>query len=334
MAGLIFPDDGTAPARSAAQVPHPEPGTGQGLPCLAVHFLDDDGTQRRVLKRQHLPPTALDETFLGGRVLDGIAIRCFQLGHLVPAVFHIFQPDDAVFIGVIGTQIPQVSGVCLVTGIPDLEFSALQRVAGDAVDLTDLQAGFLVILKVHICIPVGPQRHQLAVCIQQIGLRHALFRHLIHAGQQVLDPGSTIRARLYFVHPVAIHGPHFEDGARHRLAGVCVPLVDRQVGPLIVLDHQGAGLTRIKLYLVFLGVDDVVRRGGRLLHRVDARLQITHQDLACLVGGAVQVMGPVLHFGNAEGDASQGRAICAQLHKAQGGLDAVGEHKFPCLPRL
>ena len=191
-----------------------------------------------------------------------------------------------------------------------------------------------MVLKVHICIPVGPQCHQLAVCIQQIGLRHALFRHLIHAGQQVLDPGSTIRARLYFVHPVAIHGPHFEDGARHRLAGVRIPLVNRQVGPLIVLDGQSACSSRKELYFVFLGVDDVVRRGGRLLHRIDARLQITHQDLPCLVGGAVQVMGAILDLGDAERNACQRRAVCAQLYQTQGGLDAVGEYKLTCLPGL
>ena len=133
---------------------------------------------------------------------------------------------------------------------------------------------------------------------------------------------------------MAIHGPHFEDSARHWLAGVRIPLVDRQVGPLIVLDGQSACSSREELYFVFLEVDDVVRRGGRLLHRVGAWLQITHQDLPCLVGGAVQVMGAILDLGDAERNACQRRAVCAQLYQTQGGLDAVGEYKLPCLPGL
>ena len=74
-------------------------------------------------------------------------------------------------------------------------------------------------------------------------------------------------------------------------------------------------------------VDDVIRNRIQLLDRVHPRLQPGDQDFAVLIGGAIQVVGAILDFSNAEGHASQPGTVRTQLDEVQRRLDGVGEHK-------
>ena len=104
------------------------------------------------------------------------------------------------------------------------------------------------------------------------------------------------------------------------VAGVGVLFVDDQVGPALVLNGDGAGLAGEQLHMVFLEVKNVVGNRGRLLDGVHARFQIGDVDLAVVIGDAVQVVGPVLHLGDAEMHSAQPGAVRAGLDQAEGGV--------------
>ena len=332
--GLILAYDGAAGAGCAAQIPHPEPGPLQGLAGDAVYLAYNQSRQRSVFKSQHLPLTAFDKALLRSWGFDGITVRGFQLGHLVPAVLHIFQPDHALFIGVISAQIPQLSGFGLVAPVPDLEFGALQRISCHTIDLDNFQGRLFVIFEEHLSIPVGIEGHKLGLCIQQIGFRHRLLNHFIGTRQQIFHLCAAICTGGHFPYPGAVHGPHLEHRSRHHFPGIGIPLMDSQVGALVVSDGQRAGFAREELHLVFLGIENVVIYSGGLFDRIDTGFQIAHQDFTSIVCGSIQVMRPVLDFADAEGNAAQRCAVGALLQQPQSGLNGVGEHKFAGLTRL
>ena len=75
----------------------------------------------------------------------------------------------------------------------------------------------------------------------------------------------------------------------------------------------------------------MVGHGGGFLDGVYPRLQVGNQDLALGIGGAVKVVASILDFGNAEGDASQPGAVCAELNQLKGRLDGVGKDELGIL---
>ena len=50
---------------------------------------------------------------------------------------------------------------------------------------------------------------------------------------------------------------------------------------------------------------------GRLTDGVNAKLQVGDQDLSLFIGSAIQVVGAILNFGDAEGHAGQPGAVRA-----------------------
>ena len=122
-----------------------------------------------------------------------------------------------------------------------------------------------------------------------------------------------------------------ENRAGDGLPGVRVPLVDEQVGPLLVLQRDGGSLAGEELHMVLPQVRDVVVRCSGLHDGVYTRLQVGDSNLAVGVCGAVQVVGAILHFCDAEGHAGEAAAIRAGLDEMQGRLDGVGENEFHVL---
>ena len=141
MRGFDLSDHSTAGAGGAAKVADAEPRTLQRLTALTVHLADDDGGKGRILEGQYLALAAGDEAFLCGRLLDGVAVRCFQFRHFVPTIFDFGENDLAAFIRKIGTEVVQFTGIGVVAGIPDLELGSLNGITGDAIQLADFQTG-------------------------------------------------------------------------------------------------------------------------------------------------------------------------------------------------
>ena len=101
----VLADNRAARTGGAAEEADAEPCTLQRLTALAVHLADDDGGKRRIFKGQYLALATGNEAFLRGRLFNGIAMRRFQLRHLVPAVLDFGKDDLAAFIGVISAKI-------------------------------------------------------------------------------------------------------------------------------------------------------------------------------------------------------------------------------------
>ena len=83
--------------------------------------------------------------------------------------------------------------------------------------------------------------------------------------------------------------------------------------------------------MVFPHIQNVGGVRGCFSHGIHAGFQIADQDLALLIGGAVEVVGAVLDFGNAEGHIFQPGAVRAGLDDLERGLDSVGEHELRVL---
>ena len=123
----------------AAKVADSKPCTFQRLTALAIHLADDDCGKRHVLKGQDFALTTGDEAFLRGSLLDGVAVRCFQLRYLIPAILDLRKNDFSACVRKVSAKVVELTGVGMVAAIPDLELSALDGIAGDAVYLADLQ---------------------------------------------------------------------------------------------------------------------------------------------------------------------------------------------------
>ena len=184
-----------------------------------------------------------------------------------------------------------------------------------------------MILKINRSVPVGIESDQLTGGVQQIGGGHGFLRDLINTRQEILQGCRSVCPCLNFIHAVAVRRLHQEYGIRHGLPGVRVPLHHRQVGPDVVLQNDGGGSARKQLHMALHRVDDVICGGVQFLDRVHPRLQPGDQDFTVLIGGAVQVVGAILDFGDAEGYPGQPGTVRAQLDEVQRGLDGVGEHK-------
>ena len=69
-------------------------------------------------------------------------MRRFQLRYLIPAVLDLRKNDFSACVRKVSAEVIELAGVGMVAGIPDLELSALDGIAGNAVHLTDLQRRF------------------------------------------------------------------------------------------------------------------------------------------------------------------------------------------------
>ena len=87
-----------------------------------------------------------------------------------------------------------------------------------------------------------------------------------------------------------------EHRAGDRRAGVCVALMDGQVGALVILQADGGIPAGEQLHMVLRGVQDMVRYGGHLLQGVHSGLQALPADRAVRPGGAVQIPGAIFNF--------------------------------------
>ena len=127
---------------------------------------------------------------------------------------------------------------------------------------------------------------------------------------------------------MTVCGTDFKHSVRNRLAGVGIVLVDGQVGSLLIFDGQGAGSACEQLHMILTQVENVRGIRGGFPHGVHAGLQISNQNLALLVGGAVEVVRSVLNFCDAEMNIFQAATVCAGLNDLQRGLDGVGEYEL------
>ena len=274
---------------------------------------------------------ALDVDLLGGGFLDGETSSRLQFGHLVPAIPEHIQGEPTIGIRKIGAQAVQLAGGRVVGTVPDLELGALDGASSDAVHLVHRKRRLFVVLEVRGVVPVGIERHQLAGGVLQPGRGDGLLDDLIHAGKQIFQLRLTGGVRLDLVHAVSVRRLDLENRAGDGLPGVRVPLVDEQVGPLLVLQRDGGSLAGEELHMVLPQVRDVVVRCSGLHDGVYTRLQVGDSNLAVGVCGAVQVVGAILHFCDAEGHAGEAAAIRAGLDEMQGRLDGVGENEFHVL---
>ena len=274
---------------------------------------------------------ALDVDLLGGGLLDGETGGGLQLGDLVPAVPEQVQCELPVGVREVGAQAVQLAGGRIVTAVPDLEFSTLNGVSGDGIHLVHGQGGLFVVAEVDGVVPVGVEGHRLTGSVLEPRGGDGFLDDLVHAGKQIFELCPALAVGADLIYAVPVRRFHLEDGAGDGFAGVCVLLVDDEVGPLLILDRDGADLARKQLHMVLPEVRDVVIRRGGLHHRVNTRLQVRDNDFAVGVGGAVQVMGAVLYLRNAEGDAGEAGAVRAGLDEVQCGLDGVRENKLHIL---
>ena len=65
--------------------------------------------------------------------------------------------------------------------------------------------------------------------------------------------------------------------------------IQNEVGPLLVLNGDSAGLSGEQLNMVLLEVKDMVGNSGRLLDGVHVRIQIGDVDLAVVIGDTVKI---------------------------------------------
>ena len=191
-----------------------------------------------------------------------------------------------------------------------------------------------MVLEIYGMVAVGVEGDKLAGGVHEPGSRDGFLGDFVNSGQKIVQRGLALAFRLDFIHRMAVRRPDGENGAGDGVASVGVLFVDDQVGPLLVLNGDGAGLARKQLHMVLLQVQDVVCHGGRFFDGVHARFQIGDVDLAVAVGNAVEVVGAVLDPGDAEMDAAQPGSVRAGLDKPQGGLGGVGKHKIGVLVRV
>ena len=184
-----------------------------------------------------------------------------------------------------------------------------------------------MVFKVDAVFPVGIQRHQLAGGVHEPGGGDGFFRDLVHTRQQVFQRSLAAGIGFDFVYAVAVRRFHQEHRIGDRVAGVGVLFIDNEVGPLLVLNGDGAGLAGKQLHMVLAHINNVVGHRGGLLHRVHTRFQIGDVDFAVGIGDAVKIVGAILNLGNPKMHTTQPGTVRAGLDEPEGGLGGVGKHK-------
>ena len=209
-----------------------------------------------------------------------------------------------------------------------MEFRTLQGISRHAVHLFNGQRGLLMVFKIHGVVAIGIERRKLRGRVQQIRRRHRFFADFIHAGEQVLQLCLALAVRFDLIDAVTVCGTDFKHGICDGLAGVGVVLVDGQVGALLIFNGQGAGSACEQLHVIFPQVEDMRGIRGGFLDGVNTGFQIGNQNFALFIGGAVEIMRPVLDLGNTEMNIFQAAPVRAGLNDLQRGLDGVGENKL------
>ena len=92
-------------------------------------------------------------------------------------------------------------------------------------------------------VPVGIEGHKLGVSVHEPGRGDGLLADFVYAGEKIIQRGLALAVRLDFVNAVSVCRPDGEDSAGDGVASVGVLFVDNQVGPLLVLNGDRAGLT-------------------------------------------------------------------------------------------
>ena len=259
---------------------------------------------------------------LVGRLIQNIPLRSLDLSDDVVPLCQMLLGHGNLTVG-IDREVPDLhAGLGL-----DLENRASEALAVD-VHLHDLQGGPLVVLELHLGLPVGEQGHSLGRGIKNIPLRDILLRDSVGAGQQVGDDDLAVCAGRLGGDGGAVRAPQRESHAGYGSAGVLVRLADDERGPLVIFQTDLRCLTREQLHMVLGFIQDVIRQGSDLLDGVHTGFQILHQNLAAVLGGAVQIPAAVLNPGDTEDHAIQRRTVRTGLNEPQAGLLCVRKHKF------
>ena len=151
--GLVGPDDRAACSAGASQILYLKYCALHGLTGHAVVLPDDQRRERGILKGQCFTGAGLDIDLLRG-FLYGIAWNTLQLRHLVPAVTQAGENKLAILICIESPEVVDLSTARIVAGIGHAEFGPLQRIAGDAANLVDGQAGLFMVFKIDRMIPI------------------------------------------------------------------------------------------------------------------------------------------------------------------------------------
>ena len=157
---LVGADDCAASAGGAAEVFHLKYGVADCFAGDAVVLPHDEGRERNIFKGQHFTSAGLDVDLLRG-LLDGVPRGRLLLCYLVPAVPQTGELELTVLAGVVGAEVVDLAGRCVVAGIGNMEFRARQGIAGHAVHLFNGQCGLLMVFKIHGVVAVGIKRSKL-----------------------------------------------------------------------------------------------------------------------------------------------------------------------------
>ena len=257
-----------------------------------------------------------------GRGIENVAVRGLNLCDDVIALVQmdVFNGDGAIRADGEITDFHACLGF-------HLENRAGQSVAID-VYLVDGQRRPLVVLELHGGVSVWLQGDLLGRGVQNVALRDTLLRDGVDTGQQVLDGHSAILAGGFRGNGGAVSIVQRKGHAGNGFTGVLVGFADGQIGPLVVLDGDGAGLAGEQFYPVLSFIQNVIGNGGRLLNQIDTRLQVGNKDLALGIGGAVEVMRTIFDFGNTECHTAQRGAVGAEFDEVETGLDGVGKYEL------
>ena len=219
----------------------------QGIAGDRIHLLDGQARLLFVLNGDFGGLTGPQIDLMGGGVQD-ISVRGLDFGDDVIALIQVDVLNGNGTVRAYG-EVPDLHA-CL--GL-DLKDGPRQGVAVD-VHLVDGQCGPLVVLELHRGVPVRLQRHLLGGGVQDIPLRYALLGDGINAGQQVLNGHGAVLAGGFGGNGGAVRIVQCEGDTGDGLSGVLISLADGQVGPLVILNGDGRGLTGEQLDVVFGGV--------------------------------------------------------------------------------
>ena len=202
--GSVGADDRSTGTGGADQILYLKYGAADRFTGDRIKFVDNQRTERRILKGYRLAFAGLDKHFLRGRVFDPVTLHGLQFRDLIPAVLQIRDFELTIGVGVEIAQIIQFSALGIIAGIHDLELCSLQRFASYAADLADSQTGLLMVFKVHGMVAVGIQGNQLAGGIQKIRGRNGFLRNLIDAGKKILQFSPPICSGADLIHTMAV----------------------------------------------------------------------------------------------------------------------------------
>ena len=185
-----------------------------------------------------------------------------------------------------------------------------------------------MVFKINGVVAVRVEGGKLRGRVQQIRGRHGFFADFVHTGQQVFQLCLALAVRLDLIDAMPVCGADFKHSVRNRLAGVGIMLVDGQVGALLVFDGQGAGSACEQLHVILPQVEDMRGIRSGFPHGVHAGLQISNQNFALFIGGAVEIMRSVLNFCDTEMNIFQAAPVRAGLDDLQRRLDGIGEYEL------